>query len=100
MRLFMTATIRKIIKPPYTPFINLLEYLKALVLLSIVLFKVLLAIIYVKPIKNVAEIFRTKKVAMFVLTMPVIKGFNSTAPEYKTPTTVVKQSMEPNRIIK
>ena len=27
---------------------------------------------------------------MFVLTMPVIKGFNSAAPKYRTPITVVK----------
>lgn len=92
--------IRKIIKPANTTFINLLEYLKALVLLSIVLFNVLLAKMYVKPIRNVAEIFRAKNAMMFVLTIPVMKGFNSTAPKYVTPITVVMQSMEPNRIIK
>ena len=35
-----------------------------------------------------------------MLTMSVMKGFNSTAPEYKTPMTVVRASMEPNKIIK
>jgi hypothetical protein len=35
---------------------------------------------------------------MFVLTIPVIRGFNSAAPKYKTPITVVKQSMKPKRI--
>jgi hypothetical protein len=61
------------------------------------LFNVLLAKMYVKPIKNVAEIFSAKNATMLVLTMPVKKGFNSAAPKYNTPITVVKQSMEPIR---
>ena len=96
----MTMAIRKSIKPAYAPFINLLEYLNAFVLLSIVLFNALLAKINVKPIKNVAEIFRAKYTIMFVLIMLAMNGFNSTAPKYNTPMTVVKQSMKPNRIKK
>jgi hypothetical protein len=46
----------------------------------------------------VATILTTKKAPMFVLTMPAMKGFNSVAPEYRTPITVVKQSMEPMKI--
>ena len=91
---------RKIVKPAYATFMNLFEYLKVLVLLSIVLFSVLLAKMYVKPIRNVAEILIAKNAVMFALTMPVINGFSSTAPEYKTPITVVKASMEPSRMIK
>jgi hypothetical protein len=53
---------------------------------------------YVKPIRNVAEIFRAKNAMMFVLTIPVMKGFDSTAPKYNTPMTVVKQSREPKRV--
>jgi hypothetical protein len=62
-----------------------------------VLFKVLLAKIYVKPIKNVAEIFRAKNAAMLELIILVIKGFNSLAPKYITPIMVVKQSIDPTR---
>jgi hypothetical protein len=94
------VSIRKIVKHAYVPFINLFEYLKALVLLSVVLSNVFLAKIYVNPIKNVTKIFRAKNAIILVLTMPAINGFNSTAPKYNTPITVVKQSMEPNRIIK
>jgi hypothetical protein len=54
----------------------------------------------VKPIKKVAEIFSTKNAKMLELTIPVIKGFSSEAPKYITPIIVVKQSIEPNRIIK
>jgi hypothetical protein len=53
---------------------------------------------YVKAMSKVAAILTAKKAPMFVLTMPAIKGFNSLAPEYRTPITVVKQSMEPTRI--
>jgi hypothetical protein len=77
----MIVATRKRIKPANATFINLLENLKDLVLLSIVRFKVLLAKIYVNPIRNVAEIFRTKKAIMLVLTIPVKSGFNSTAPK-------------------
>jgi hypothetical protein len=76
---------------------SLFEYLKDLLSLSMVLFKVLFAKMYVKPIKKVAKIFRVKKAMMFVLTIPVIIGFNSAAPKYETPIKVVKQSMEPKR---
>ena len=80
-------------------FMILFEYLKVRLSLSVDLFKILLAKIYVKPIKKVAVNFNTKKAAMLVLTIPVKKGFNSAAPKYKTPITVVTQSIEPNRII-
>ena len=40
---------------------------------------------YVKAMKMVAAILTTKKAPMFVLTMPAMKGFNSVAPEYRTP---------------
>ena len=96
----MMVMISKIVKPAYAPFINLLEYLKALVLLSMVLFRILFAKMYVKPIRNDDEIFSAKNATMFVLTMPVMKGFNSAAPKYVTPITVVKQSIEPNKIMK
>ena len=43
----------------------------------------------------VAASLTTKKAPMFVLTIPAKKGFNSTAPEYRTPITVVMQSIEP-----
>jgi hypothetical protein len=46
---------------------------------------------------RVAAILTAKKAPIFVLTMPAIKGFNSLTPEYRTPITVVKQSMEPIR---
>jgi hypothetical protein len=48
----------------------------------------------------VAAILTTKKAPMFVLTMPAMNGFNSAAPEYRTPITVVKQSMEPIKTIR
>jgi hypothetical protein len=64
------------------------------------LFKVLFAKIYVKPTRNVAETFRTKKAAILVLTMPVIRGLISAAPKYMTPTTVVMASIEPSKIRK
>ena len=80
-------------------FMILFEYLKVRLSLSVDLFKILLAKIYVKPIKKVAVNFNTKKATMLVLTIPVKKGFNSAAPKYKTPITVVTQSIEPNRII-
>jgi hypothetical protein len=91
---------KKIIKPAYTPFINLFEYLKVLVLLSRLLFRVFLAKRYVKPIKKVAEIFSTKNAKMLEFTIPVIKGLSSEAPKYITPIIVVIQSIEPKRIIK
>jgi hypothetical protein len=72
--------------------------LKDLLLLFGVFIKVLLAKTYVKAISRVAAILTAKKAPMFVLAMPAIKGFNSLAPEYRTPITVVKQSMEPIRI--
>jgi hypothetical protein len=37
---------------------------------------------------------------MLVFTMPFIKGFNSAAPKYSTPITVVNASMEPSKIIR
>ena len=80
-------------------FMILVEYLKVRLSLSAELFKILLAKIYVKPIKKVAVNFNTKKATMLVLTIPVKKGFNSAAPKYKTPITVVTQSIDPNRII-
>ena len=76
---------------------NLFEYLNDLLSLFWVLFKVLLAKMKVEPIKNVAAIFTTKNATMLELTMPVIKGFNSTAPKYITPMAVVKQSTDPKR---
>ena len=60
----MTMIIRKIIKPAYAPFIIQFEYLKVLVFLSIVLFRGLLAKMYVKPIKKVAEILIAKNAGM------------------------------------
>ena len=63
-----------------------------------VFIKVLFAKMYVKAMNMVAAILTTKKAPMFVLTMPAMKGFNSVAPEYRTPITVVKQSMEPMKI--
>lgn len=95
----MTTIIRKTIKPAKATFINLLEYLKDLLSLLTVLFNVLLAKMKVEPIRTVAETFSTRKANMFVLTMPVRTGFNSTAPKYKTPMAVVMQSMEPNSTI-
>jgi hypothetical protein len=64
------------------------------------LLRVFLAKRYVKPIKKVAEIFRTKNAKMLELTIPDINGLSSEAPKYITPIIVVKQSIEPNRIIK
>jgi len=64
------------------------------------LFKVLFAKIYVKPIRKVAETFRTKKAVIFVLTMPVMRGLSSVAPKYITPKVVVMASIEPNKIRK
>jgi hypothetical protein len=55
--------------------------LKDLLSLFRVLYKVLLARIYVKPIRKVAESFRAKNAMMLVLSIPVIKGFNSAAPK-------------------
>jgi len=43
----------------------------------------------------VAASLITRKTPMFVLTIPAKKGFNSFAPEYRTPITVVMQSIEP-----
>jgi len=54
----------------------------------------------VKPIKQVAEILIAKKIAMLELTMPVMKGLSSEAPKYMTPMTVVRQSIEPSRIMR
>jgi hypothetical protein len=99
-RLFITVISKKIIKPAYAPFIILLEYLKALVFLSIFSFRIFLAKRYVKPIKKVAEIFNTKNTKIFELIIPIIKGLSSEAPKYITPIIVVIQSTEPNRIIK
>jgi len=48
--------------------------------------------------QKATEIFKAKKARMLVLTMPVKKAFISAAPKYKTPMTVVKQSMEPIKI--
>jgi hypothetical protein len=92
--------IKKTIKPAYAPFINLLEYLKILVFLSILAFNVFLAKRYVKPIKKVAEIFSTKNTKIFELIIPIIIGLSSEAPKYNTPIMVVAQSIEPKRIIK
>jgi hypothetical protein len=97
VRLFMTTINRKTMRLAYTPCIDQFEYLKDLLSLLIAFFKVLLAKIYVKPIKNVAEIFRAKNATMLVLIMPVIKGFNSAAPKYNTPITVVRQSIDPTK---
>jgi len=74
------------------------EYLKDLLLLFGVFIKVLFAKMYVKAINTVAAILTAKKAPMFVLTMPAMKGFNSVAPEYRTPITVVKQSIDPMMI--
>jgi len=69
-----------------------------LLLLFGVFVKVLLAKTYVKAISRVAAILTPKKAPMFVLAILAIKGFNSLAPEYRTPITVVEQSIEPIRI--
>ena len=53
--------IRKIVKPAYAAFMILFEYLKDFVSLLTVLFRVLLAKMYVKPIRNVAESFSSQK---------------------------------------
>ena len=73
------------------------EYLKDLLVLLGVLIKILFAKMYVKAMNRVAAILTTKKAPMFVLAMPAMKGFNSLAPEYMTPITVVKQSITPIR---
>ena len=44
------------------------------------------------------QVLTTKKAPMFVLTMPAMNGFNSEAPEYRTPITVVTQSIVPIRM--
>lgn len=49
--------------------------------------------------RKVAAILMVRKAAMFVLTMPAMKGFNSAAPEYRMPIKVVTQSAEPMRTI-
>jgi hypothetical protein len=69
--------------------------LKDLLFLFWVFLKVLFAKKSVEAMSTVAAILTTKKAPMFVLTIPAIKGFNSTAPEYRTPITVVKQSIVP-----
>ena len=43
----------------------------------------------------VAASLTIKKAPMFVLTMPAMNGFNSEAPWYRIPITVVMQSIEP-----
>jgi hypothetical protein len=99
-RLFITVAIRNNVKPAYAMLKSLFEILKKRVSLLKVLIRVLLAKIYVNPNRRVAETLMTKKAAMFVLTMPIISGFISAAPKYRTPTTVVIASMVPNKIRK
>jgi len=99
-RLFITVIIKNNVKPAYAMLKSLFEILKKRVSLLKVLIRVLLAKIYVNPNRRVAEILMTKKAMMFVLTMPIIKGFISAAPKYRTPTTVVMASIVPNKIRK
>lgn len=49
-----------------------------------------------EPAMNMVDASLTiKKAPKFMLTIPAIKGFNSEAPEYRIPITVVKQSIKP-----
>ena len=48
---------------------------------------------------SVPAVLITKKVPIFELTIPAMKGFNSLAPEYMIPITVVTQSMVPKRMM-
>jgi hypothetical protein len=76
-------------------FINFEEYEKVLVHLFGVCIKILFAKINEDAAIIVAASLITKKAPMFVPTMPAMTGFNSEAPEYETPITVVKQSIDP-----
>lgn len=78
----------------YVVFIRTLEYLKPLVVLSELLFKILFAIMYVPAMQHVAESLITVKSGM-LLAMPAMTGFCSTAPKYTSPITVVMQSKVP-----
>jgi len=90
----MTVAIKKVTSPKYAAFIRVLEYLKLFVVLSEALFKIFFARTYVPAMQHVAESLSTKNRGMLPTTA-AIKGLSSTAPKYKSPMTVVMQSMVP-----
>ena len=92
--MFITVADRKITNPVYVILMSAFEYLKLLVVLSDEPFKILFARKYVPAMQNVAESFNTVKRGIFQVRL-AMKGLSSMASKYKSPITVVMQSIKP-----